>query len=125
MTIPRQDENKMMHISLPVGTDDMIMASDVLESRGQKLVVGNNVAIMISPDSKDEADRVFKALSAGGKVEMAIANQPWGDYYGGLIDKFGFAGWSTMPTRNPSDDPIGQAVGRGEPVVAFVSLRTG
>ncbi len=89
MTIPGQDENKMMHISLPVGKDDMIMASDVLESRGQKLMVGNNVAIMISPDSKDEADRVFKALSAGGKVEMAIANQPWGDYYGGLIDKFG------------------------------------
>jgi PhnB protein len=89
MTIPRQDENKLMHISLPVGKDDMIMASDVLESRGQKLVIGNNVSIMISPDSKDEADRVFKALSAGGKVEMAIANQPWGDYYGGLIDKFG------------------------------------
>ncbi len=89
MTIPRQDENKMMHISLPVGKDDMIMASDVLESRGQKLLIGNNVSIMISPDTKEEADRVFKALSAGGKVEMAIANQPWGDYYGGLIDKFG------------------------------------
>jgi PhnB protein len=89
MTVPKKDENKLMHIALPVGKDDMLMASDVLEGFGHKLVVGNNVTVSIFPDSKGEADRIFKALSAGGKVEMPLGNQPWGDYYGGFTDKFG------------------------------------
>jgi PhnB protein len=80
VSIPKKDENKLMHIALPIGKDDVLMATDVLESLGHKLVVGNNVTIAIFPDSKEEADRLFKALSAGGKIEMAIANQPWGDY---------------------------------------------
>ena len=87
--IAKKDENKIMHIALPVGKDDVLMASDALESHGQKLVMGNNVSVSIFPDSKEEADRLFKALSAGGTVQMPIANQPWGDYYGGLKDRFG------------------------------------
>jgi PhnB protein len=86
--IDKNDENKIMHIALPIGKDDILMASDALESHGQKVIAGNNISISIFPDSKEEADRLFKALSAGGKVEMPIANQPWGDYYGGLKDKF-------------------------------------
>ena len=86
--IPKKDENKIMHIGLPVGKD-VLMASDSLESLGQKLVQGNNVHISAHPESKAEADRIFKALAAGGAIEMPIANQPWGDYYGSLKDKFG------------------------------------
>jgi PhnB protein len=89
INIPKLDENKIMHIALPLGKNDMLMASDVLKSLGQKLVAGNNMSISIFPDSKEEADRLFKALSAGGKIEMPITNQSWGDYYGGLTDKFG------------------------------------
>lgn len=88
VTIPKEDENKVMHVGLPVG-DQMLMATDVLESLGQKLVQGNNVHISIHPDSKEEADRIFNALSAGGIVEMPMADQPWGDYYGSFKDKFG------------------------------------
>jgi PhnB protein len=87
--IPKNDENKIMHISLPIGKDDLLMASDSLESLGLKLVQGNNVYISIHPDSKAEADRVFKALSVDGVIEMPIADQPWGDYYGHFKDKFG------------------------------------
>jgi len=89
VNIPKKDENKIMHIALPVGKDDVLMASDVLKSLGHKLVVGNNVTISILPDSKEEADKIFKALSAGGKIEMPMGDQPWGDYYGGFTDKFG------------------------------------
>jgi len=85
----KEDENKLMHIALPVGKDDVLMASDALESLGQKLTQGDNVYISVSPESKEEADRIFKALSAGGTVEMPIADQPWGDYYGNFTDKFG------------------------------------
>jgi PhnB protein len=89
VALPKGDENKIMHIALPVGKDDVLMASDVLEGFGHKLVMGNNVTISIFPDSKQEADRMFRALSAGGKIDMPIADQPWGDYYGDFIDKFG------------------------------------
>lgn len=86
--IPKEAEDKMMHIALAVG-NDILMASDALESMGQKLVPGNNSYISVHLDSKAEASRVFQALSAGGAVEMAIADQPWGDYWGSFADKFG------------------------------------
>ena len=85
----KEDEDKIMHIALPVGKDDILMASDALGSIGQKLIQGNNIYVSLHPDSRDEADRIFKALSAGGQIEMPIADQPWGDYYGSLKDKFG------------------------------------
>jgi PhnB protein len=88
VNIPKADENKIMHIALPVGKD-VLMASDSLESLGQKLVQGNNVYISIFPESKEEAGRLFNALSIGGTIKMAIADQPWGDYYGSFKDKFG------------------------------------
>ena len=87
--IPTKDENKIMHIALPIGRDDVLMASDTLESLGQTLTQGNNVYVSVHPETKEEADRIFKALSAGGTVEMPIANQPWGDYWGSFRDKFG------------------------------------
>lgn len=87
--IPKEDDNKIMHIGLPINPDHMLMATDTLESLGQQLVVGNNVYISVHPESKQEADRIFNALSAGGKIEMPMADQPWGDYYGSFTDKFG------------------------------------
>ncbi|OGO39016.1 MAG: glyoxalase [Chloroflexi bacterium RBG_16_57_11] len=89
MNIPKQDQNKIMHIGLPIGEGYMLMASDTLESLGQKLVQGNNAYVSVHPESKQEADRIFSALSAGGTIEMPIAEQVWGDYYGSFTDKFG------------------------------------
>ena len=89
VTIPKEDENKMMHIALPIGKQDVLMASDTLKSLGQELNQGNNVYLSVHPDTKEEADRIFSALSAGGAIEMQIANQPWGDYWGSCKDKFG------------------------------------
>jgi PhnB protein len=86
--IPEADEDKTMHIALPIG-DNILMASDVLESQGQQLVQGNNNYVMVSPDTKEEADKIFNGLSQGADVEMPIADQPWGDYFGSLKDKFG------------------------------------
>ena len=89
VNISREDENKIMHIGLPIGNDNVLMATDALESLGQKLVQGNNVYISVHPESKEEADRIFNALSASGTIEMPIADQPWSDYYGSFKDKFG------------------------------------
>ena len=89
VNIPTQDADKIMHISLPIGQDNVLMGTDSLESLGQKLVQGNNVYISVHPDSKEEADRIFNGLSASGAIEMPIGDQPWGDYYGSFTDKFG------------------------------------
>jgi PhnB protein len=89
VNIPEEDENKLMHISLPVGEDNVLMATDSLESLGMELKQGNNVYISVHPESKEEADRIFNDLSAGGTIEMPISDQVWGDYYGSFEDKFG------------------------------------
>lgn len=82
------DGDKLMHIGLPIG-DDLLMASDALESLGQTVIQGNNLHISVHPDSKEEADRIFGALSDGATIEMPMDDQAWGDYYGSLKDKFG------------------------------------
>ncbi len=89
VNIPEEDQNKIMHIGLPISEDSLLMGTDTLESLGQELEQGNNIYISAHPESKEEADRIFNALSEGGEVEMPIADQMWGDYYGSLKDKFG------------------------------------
>lgn len=89
VTLPENEQTKIMHISLPIGQNAVLMASDTLESFGQVLNQGNNVYISVHPDNKDEADQIFNALSAGGVVEMPFAVQIWGDYYGSFKDKYG------------------------------------
>lgn len=84
------DGEKIMHVALPIGQHgDVLMATDILESMGQKIIVGNNFSVSIQADSKEEADKIFTALSAGGKVEMPIADAFWGAYFGMFTDKFG------------------------------------
>ena len=83
------DKNLIMHMSLPILGGHMIMGTDAPESMGFNLVQGNNVYINLSPDTRAETDRLFNALAEGGRVEMALAEQFWGDYYGSLKDRFG------------------------------------
>jgi PhnB protein len=88
MEISEEDKGKIMHISLPVG-NAILMATDSLESMGQTLEAGNNSYLSFSPDSREEADRVFAALAEGGKVNMPLQDMFWGDYWGSLTDRFG------------------------------------
>ena len=87
--VNEDDRNLIMHMSLPILGGHMIMGTDAPESMGFKLLQGNNVYINLSPDTRAETDRLFKALADGGRVEMALAEQFWGDYYGSLCDRFG------------------------------------
>lgn len=103
VSIPKQDENKIMHVGLPVGKDDVLMASDALESLGQTLTQGNNVYLSVHPETKEEADRIFNALSTGGAVEMPMADQPWGDYYGSLKDRYGVQWMVNYSYPNPKE----------------------
>ena len=83
-----EEKSRVMHIALRVG-GDLLMASDIVPSFGQNLTVGNNNYVSIFPDSREDADRIFKALSDGGNIEMPLEDQFWGDYFGSFQDKFG------------------------------------
>ncbi len=96
--LPEEEQNRIMHISLPIGKDTLLMASDIIPSMGQILKKGNNNYISLHPESRKEADKLFKGLSAGGEIEMPMEDQFWGDYFGSFIDKFGI-GW--MINFNP------------------------
>lgn len=87
--LPKEEMNRVMHISLPLGKDSILMGSDILPSVGHSLNIGNNVYVSIHPDSREEADRIFAGLSQGGDIEMPMADQFWGDYFGSLVDQFG------------------------------------
>src|SRR2546423_2464573 len=67
------DREKIMHVALPIGQGTVLMATDALESMGQKLTVGNNFYLTIGPESEEEADKLFKTLSAGGQITMPLA----------------------------------------------------
>ena len=87
--VPANEKDMLMHVSLPVGKANILMGTDALESMGQKVTVGNNIYLSIEADTKEEAERIFKGLSAGGKVTMPLADAFWGAYFGMLTDKFG------------------------------------
>jgi len=82
------EANKIMHIALPIGKN-ILMANDVPEILGRVNENENRSKISISAESKEEADKLFIGLSEGGKVEMTIADSPWGSYFGMFRDKFG------------------------------------
>ena len=87
-SLPEADKNKVAHVALPILGGTQIMATDMLESMGQKLVEGNNFTISLSPDSKEEADRLFNELSDGGPENVAPHEEFWG-YWGTCKDRFG------------------------------------
>ncbi|MEZ5427976.1 MAG: VOC family protein [Pyrinomonadaceae bacterium] len=87
--ITEADKEKVLHVALPIGEGNVLMATDALESMGQTVSPGTNFSVCISPESKDEAERLFSGLAEGGKVGMPLSDMFWGGYFGMLTDKFG------------------------------------
>jgi len=86
--IPEKEEHKIMHISLPIG-DTFLMGSDVPDVLGTVNENENRSKISITSQSKEEADKLYNGLSAGGTVEMPLAESPWGSYFAMFRDKYG------------------------------------
>lgn len=86
--LPDEFKNRVMHVSLPVG-DEVLMGSDTMPGMGKPFQQGVNNYISVSPESRDEADRLFAELSDGGEIEMPMEDMFWGDYFGSFVDKFG------------------------------------
>jgi PhnB protein len=87
--IAEADKHLVMNVALPILGGHVIMGTDAPESMGFRLTQGNNVYITLHPDTRDETERLFKALSEGGQVEQELQDMFWGDYYGSCHDQFG------------------------------------
>ena len=87
--IPESEMEKIMHVSLPISKECILMGSDSSEAFGQATVVGNNFSLAVNTDSNEETERIFNALAEGGQITMPLDKTFWGAYFGMLVDKFG------------------------------------
>jgi PhnB protein len=86
--ISKNEANKIMHIALPIGKN-ILMGNDVPEIMGRVNENENRSKISIGAATREEADKLFNGLSAGGTIEMPIDDSPWGSYFGMFRDKYG------------------------------------
>ena len=87
--VAEKDANKLMNITLPIGNGSMLIGNDVPEFMGKVSENENRSKIYVNAESKEEAEKIFNELSAGGQVEAPIGNSAWGTYFGMFRDKYG------------------------------------
>ena len=88
VSMPEEELDKVMHVSYSIGSS-VLMGSDVPSGFGPPHVAGNNLSVSVSPESREEANRIFGALSEGGNVTMELQDMFWGAYFGSFTDRFG------------------------------------
>jgi PhnB protein len=99
-TVPESEADKIMHISLPLSNEAILMGSDSSDAFGHSTVQGNNFSISLSVTSPAKADKLFSSLSSGGKVTMPMNQTFWGSYFGMITDKFGIQ-WMISYDKTP------------------------
>src|SRR5690606_36870482 len=87
--LPEEEGEKIMHISLPIGEGTILMGTDISKSMEKDFKIGDNMYICLTPDSLDEAKRIFKELSVDAEIEMPLEKTFWGDYFASFRDKYG------------------------------------
>ena len=87
--LPAEERNLVLHAELPITDGHVLMATDMLRSMGQQTRIGNNTTLCLDVDSRDEADRLYGALSEGGSEGSPMADMPWGSYWGVILDRYG------------------------------------
>lgn len=87
--VAEEDMDRIMHVSLPISRETVLMGSDTGGEWGAHFQQGNNFSVSIGTDSKAEADRLFYVLSEGGNVSMPMSDTFWESYFGMFTDKFG------------------------------------
>jgi PhnB protein len=87
-TLSETQKQEILHVSLPISKETVLMGSDAGE-KASETTIGNNFAISVNTDNRAETERIYHALSSGGKVTMPLAVTFWGEYFGMLTDQFG------------------------------------
>ena len=98
--VPENEADKIMRIVLPIG-GNILIANDVPKSLGPVSENENRSKISVDTQSREEADKIFTGLSAGGTVEMPMGESPWGTYFAMFRDKYGIE-WTVEfdPNKN-------------------------
>jgi PhnB protein len=99
------DRALIMHIALPILGGHLLMGTDAPESMGFSLVQGNSAYINLEPDTRDDTDRLFRALAAGGAIETPLQDMFWGGYFGSLTDRFGVRWMFNCDAKDDTDAP--------------------
>ncbi len=86
--VAENDANKLMHIALPIGKN-VLIGNDIPEFMGKVNENENRSKISISAESREEANKLFNGLSAGGNIEVPFEDSPGSSYFGMFRDKFG------------------------------------
>lgn len=79
----------VLHVELPLIGGHVLMATDSPKEMGFTVNPGNNMHINLEPESREETQRIFNALSEGGKIEMPLQDMFWGAYFGSFTDRYG------------------------------------
>lgn len=87
--VSENEANKIMCIALSIGENNVLMANDVPEILGRTNENENRSKIFIGAESREEAERIFTGLSAGGDIEGQFGESPWNTYAGMFRDKYG------------------------------------
>jgi uncharacterized glyoxalase superfamily protein PhnB len=82
-------DGRLMHASVKIGDSQVMLVDEMPEwgALGPKSLKGSPVTIHLYVDDVDAV--VARAVQAGAKVTMPVADQFWGDRYGKLEDPFG------------------------------------
>jgi len=83
------ERSKVLHVELPILAGHVLMGTDMLESMGQVVRLGNNSTLNLEPDTRAEAERLYAALSDGGQDATGLTPMPWGSLWGTCLDRFG------------------------------------
>ena len=86
--LPESERSKVMHIELPIHAGHVLMGTDMLESMGHELRIGNNTTLNLELDDRAETERLFGLLSDGGTDAAGLQDMPWGAYWGTCLDRF-------------------------------------
>lgn len=87
--VKEEDRDKIMHVTLPISQETILMGSDAGCDHAPNLIMGNNFSISVNAESREEAVRLFNSLSADGRITMPMEETFWGAYFGMFADKFG------------------------------------
>jgi PhnB protein len=99
--LPESEKNKIMHMSLPISHETILMGSDSSEAFGHATVIGNNFSLSVNAKSQSEADRLYNGLSAGGQQVMPMSKTFWGSYFGMLTDRYGIQWMISFDEKGP------------------------
>ena len=88
-SLSEEERQMVMHVELPILDGHVIMATDMLESLGHELRIGNNTTINLEPDTLEETRRLYDALSEGSTEGAPLTEMFWGATGGTCLDRFG------------------------------------